>query len=99
MSTERDDIWKERKKEHEKEKSRQFCRTIANLGFITCWGMAIHAIWFLVSHEGWAQFYNPNQVPIEWTIFNTLMIQLIILSAVAVTILYGLFRLHLYRSS
>lgn len=99
MNTEEDGIWKQRKKEREKEKARQFFRTLANCGFITCWGIAVLTVWFLASHEGWAQLYFPGEVPTEWTIFNTSMIQLIILGAVAVTTLYVIFRLRLNRSS
>jgi hypothetical protein len=99
LSTEEEGIWQQRRKDREREKSKRFFRTIANCGLISCWGIAILTIWFLASHEGWAQLFFSGQPPTEWTAFNTGMIQLILLSAIIVTILYVIYRLHLYQAS
>ncbi|MHA2140738.1 MAG: hypothetical protein ACXADC_02150 [Candidatus Thorarchaeota archaeon] len=82
--------WDEVAKLRRIEQARQNTRILAACGVVSCWGITFVTLSFSLAID--PEFYQA--IPVEWTLFYSPMMVLLICSSIAVTVMYIALRFY-----
>ena len=90
MNNQEGSTWDDVAKRRKSEQSRHNTRVLATCGVASCWGFTLVtiALSLVISPE----FYQ--EIPIEWNLFYNPLIMMLIISSIAVTLLYIALRVY-----